>query len=127
MIKLYSGMAPFLIDVNIIKVGILDPRALRPKKETKRYTVKGNIAYIDGSEEFFRPGGRLGVGDIYLQTIAGPIPATDEDGNVVNISLDANDIIEFKGEKFEIYFLRNEPTVVDVSDYYAHILEVQND
>lgn len=126
MIRVYNGMAPFLIDVSIIKVGILDPTALRPVKTTKKYTLKGNIAYIDGSEEFFRPGGRLGVGDIYLQTVAGPIQATDEDDNVVSINLDANDIIEFRGKKFEIYFLRNEPEIVDVSDYYAHILEVQN-
>lgn len=123
IMRLYSGLKHFLEPVKVYKRIIEDPEGIKPIFKDVEYTILGSIALIDGTEESFRPGGKVNVGDIYLQTMAGDIKTN----NSGTISLVQGDKIEYLGDIYEIYFVRNEPNITDVADYYAKKVEVTAD
>lgn len=129
VMKFYGNMKPFMDSVEVIVNNASVPLDdIRPSKDSARYTVEGSIADIAGYDAIFRPGGKAEVGDIYLQTIAGQIPAKEVDsGAELLISLGVGDIIIFNDFMHEIKFIRNEPTIVDVADYYAARQEVSDE
>lgn len=125
--RLFGGLKAFLEPVVVHKRVIDDPDAIKPVIRDVKYTIEGSIALIDGTEESFRPGGKVNVGDLYLQAFAGakiPLIETDTPGN---IALNQGDKIEYLGEIYEIYFVRNEPNICDIADYYASKVEVTPD
>lgn len=127
IMRLYSGLKNFLEPVTVHKRIINDPDAIKPVSEDVTYKIEGSIALIDGTEESFRPGGKVNVGDIYLQTFAGsqiPLIETETPGS---IALVQGDKIEYQGQIYEIYFVRNEPNICDIADYYASKVEVDAD
>jgi hypothetical protein len=128
VMKLYRNMKPFMEEVIVIvKTSKVPLDSIRPSHTSKKYTIEGSIADITGYDSVFRPGGKAEVGDIYLEVLAGSIPAKEVGtGNTTSITLGVGDIIVFNGFNHEIKFIRNEPTVVDISDYYAARQEVPN-
>lgn len=126
IMRLYNGLKNFLEPVTVYKRIIDDPDAIKPTAKDVAYKVEGSIALIDGTEESFRPGGKVNIGDLYLQTLAGdkiPLIETDTPNS---IALVQGDKIEYLGDIYEIYFVRNEPSVCDIADYYASKVEVDN-
>lgn len=123
---MYDGMKPFLEPVKVTKV--IPTNSLRPSKTGKDYIVQGSIALIDGTEAFFRPGGKVLIGDLYLQTTAGGINAevADTPGTFETIQIEEGDIIHYVGFNFEVKYIRDEPTIIDIADFYASKQEVMS-
>lgn len=126
IMKMYAGMKPFLEPIKITKVDASDD--LRPTKKSKEYIVQGSVALIDGTETFFRPGGKVLIGDLYLQTTAGGINAqvVGVDNTFEMITLEEGDVIHHVGNHFEIKYVRDEPTIIDIADFYASKQEVMS-
>lgn len=134
ILKLYNGLKNFLEPITVIKETTVDPDAIRPIRNDTRYEVLGSIALFDGTEDAFRPGGKVQVGDLYIQVLAGKTPATrvqmpldiPEEAKT-EIEISTGDKIEYLGDLYEIYYVRNEPSVCDVADCYASKQEVSED
>lgn len=130
IMKLLSGLKHFMSPVTVRVMQIDNTVEHRPQRTPIDYIVQGSIAIIDGTEEYFRPGGKVNIGDVYLQVQAGKIPAEREDpsnpGTILkeDIELKNGDRILLENVVYEIYYNRNEPSVCDVSDYYASQQEV---
>lgn len=134
ILRLYGGLKNFLTPITIIKEETPDPEAIRPERVSAKYLVDGSVALFDGTEDAFRPGGKVQVGDLYIQVLAGETPAiklqmpleTPEEAKT-KITLSVGDMVEYLGDLYEIYYVRNEPNICDIADCYASKQEVRED
>lgn len=128
IMRMYNGLRNFLEFVIVESIQLTDVDAIRPNRSKQKYHIPASIAMIDGTEESFRPGGKVSIGDLYLQVLAGGVKAitVDEPKTQVILQLKQGDVVEYNGEFFEIFFWRDEPNICDIADYYAKKREVNS-